>query len=119
MTKIQQYQNVKLKNETMIKELRAALGNGPRIDKNYIRITTQRRWDSDPVVGYLHGQYGCYGISSVTDIMNPNTVEYIRDAINKMMPQIVEVAIEMAKQDIEKFRNAAIEEAQAVLEAAK
>jgi len=116
MSLIRQYKEIKGKNEIMIENLLTVMGKGSRIDKNYIGVYSDRRWSSNPVIGYLHGQYGYYGDSSVSDVINPTTTEYIRGAINKMMPQIVTTAIELARQDIEKARIAASKEAQEVLE---
>ena len=119
MGKIDAYKLIKINNEFMIEGLLLVSGKlGGGIDKNYIGIDERRNHSSEPPVGFLQAQYGYVGNRSVKDISDSNMVRYIRRAINALMPQIVEKAIEFAKKDIESARLAAVDEANEVLKAA-
>ena len=115
MSKIDRYKTIKENNDHMIKNFNYALGNVDKpIDKNFVRINDIRH-RSEPTMGFFSAQFGYVGNSQVTSVGDDYMVDYIRRAINAMMPQIVDKAIAMARADTEKARREAIEEANEVL----
>ena len=121
MSKIDTYQKVKNNNGKAIGDLRLSLRRNRKgepdthhNDKGCFRFYDHKIWDSDmPII--IHSCHGYYGSSSAYAIGDSIIKQYILQSLNKNHQLIVEDAIEMMKEDIEKARLDAENEAKEVL----
>ena len=121
MSKIDVYNKVKSENTKAIEKLHLSLGrNGKgepdhRNDKGTFRFYDHQIWDTDMKIS-IHSCYGYYGSSSAYSVGSPIIKKYILEVLNKKSTEIVEDAIKIMEEDIEKARLNCIEEAKQILE---
>jgi squalene cyclase len=124
MSKINDYKNQVTITKNIESELNLAMGyykDGSQLnstnDKHrlYIKYSGKHTDDWCNALFYLHASYGFYGSSSGYSAMNKNVATYMEKAINQYIQQIAKRAIELAKEDQEKARKEAEDEAKEVL----
>ena len=123
MSKIDAYNEIKRKNQYAISQLhesqqRKADGSGRNHnnDKGMLKFYDRQVWDSDMKI-FIHGCYGYYGSSSAYNISSDTIKQYLIKVLNEKEGEIVNRAIELLDEDIEKARLAAENEAKEVLKA--
>lgn len=120
MSKIDEYNKIKNENQYTIEQLHLSLkrdrkGNPDSSnDKGCIRFYDRQIWDTDMKI-FIHSCYGYYGSSSAYSISSPTIKSYLLASLNKNHQLIVEDAIRMLQDDIEKARKKAEDEAKEVL----
>jgi len=117
--KLENYIRLKSTHADMVKAFQIALNIEPMFksqrDKYAIRIGD--KWHNHgETMGFLTAYHGYYGDSNCSYIASPYMAEYVIRAINKMMPKISELAIELSKYDLEKARMDIEKLAKSVLE---
>jgi hypothetical protein len=87
-------------------------------DKHHIEVSFTGKLDPDnwgDATLRLHASYGYYGSSSGYRAMDTETAKYFVRAINECIGLIADTAIELAKNDAEKYRLDAMEEARMII----
>lgn len=88
----------------------------PRRVKFGLKISSYTWHDSGEVMGYLTGHSGYYGDSGCTYECDSRMRDYLVVVINQKMEELMELAITLSAQDVEKKRLLAVAEAQSVLQ---
>lgn len=120
MSKIEEYREQKKITGQVIRMLRHASGlkedgtNDTNIDKGGIDFYGDRVWDQDIQI-YFHASYGYYGSSSGYSACFPEMKPYILMAINRYKDDIVNLAMQLAKEDEQKALVDCKEEAESIL----
>lgn len=120
MSKIDNYNLIRDRNQNSIRELNQVLQNrpdgtpNPNNDKGQATFYDQQIWDSD-VRLYLHMSYGFYGSSSGYSVGDENIKKYILNVLNSKTKSIISEVIELMKKDIEKAKRECKSEAEEIL----
>jgi hypothetical protein len=119
VSKIDKYNEVKQVTTRVIDNLTKALGKDrPDNDKHLLRVdyTGKHTNNWGDAVLHVHASYGYYGSSSGYRAMDKDVAKYLERAINTLMPQIAELAMELARKDLEAARLDARKEAEEILQ---
>jgi len=121
MSKIDTYNKIKQENANSIQQLRYVMQQkadgtlDPYNDKGYMHFYDRKVWDTDMKI-FCHASYGYYGSSSGYAVGGENIQKYILQVLNGMEMTIINKAIELMQNDIEKARLESVDEAKAILE---
>lgn len=122
MSKIDIYNNIKQQNSKAIEQLHLSLGRNTEgtaddrhNDKGHLTFYDSKCWDSDMKI-FIHACYGYYGSSSCYAVSSPTIKDYLLKSLNKNNKLIVDDAIKLLGDDIEKARRNAKDEANEVLD---
>ena len=124
MSKIDKYNEQTTITRNVVSDLNLAMGyheDGNSLNSNndkhsfYFRYIGKHTDSWSDAIFYLHASYGYYGSSSGYSAMDKNVARYMEKAINQFIQQIAKRAIELAKEDQEKARKEAEDEAKEVL----
>jgi hypothetical protein len=124
MSKIDNYKEQVGVTNNVVSDLNLAMGyykDGNNLNSNndkhslYFRYAGKHTDSWSDAIFYLHASYGYYGSSSGYSAMDKNVARYMERAINKYVEKIAKTAIEFAKEDQEKARKEAEDEAKEVL----
>jgi hypothetical protein len=124
MSKIDDYKNQSKITNGVKENLNLAMGyyvDGSKLNSDndkhslYFRYIGKHTDNWSDAIFYLHASYGFYGSSSGYSAMDKDVAKYMEKAINQYTRQIAKRAIELAKEDQEKARKEAEDEAKEVL----
>ena len=116
MTKIEQYNKSQNNYENIKRKIKKALGQDRSDnDKHTLSLERTSNCADRGTKVIIFGRYGYYGNSSSYNALDETTIDYLCEAFNQHAAQIGQTAIEFAKQDMEKDRLAAQEEARTIL----
>ena len=120
MSAIEKYKAAKQLAERIDKDVLCALGRD-RTDNDKHRVQASfvglRDVSFSPMLIDVECSYGYYGSSSCTSATSKELGAYLAAAIGKRLPELLDDAVRMAKDNADKLRQSARTEAQQILEA--